>query len=280
MSSTKKCVRLMCRSNRNLRLGGLCPSTKARTNKWKRVIRAARHSLDWVVCLGAIIVASSNAQAQNLFASVGSNIYEFTPSGTQNTFASGLLSSSFGLAFDSAGNLFAADSTGIYKFTPEGVRSTFASGPGFTAVAFDSAGNLFATDGSNIDRFTQSGVLSNFASGLTFPSFGLAFDSGGNLFAADRDNIYKFTPDGVQSTFASGFRPSGLAFDSAGDLFAGGSGGIGEFTPSGAESGFASTVPYSPTALAFQVPEPSTWSLLALGAVALLGSRRLRRRSA
>ncbi len=70
------------------------------------------------------------AEAQNLFVSDFSrgNIYEFTPTGTRNTFASGL-SYPQGLAFDSAGNLFEADRSGnIYKFTPGGVRSTFASG--------------------------------------------------------------------------------------------------------------------------------------------------------
>ena len=37
------------------------------------------------------------------------NIYEFTPGGTQSTFASGL-NAPDGLAFNSAGNLFEADS--------------------------------------------------------------------------------------------------------------------------------------------------------------------------
>ena len=53
------------------------------------------------------------------------NIYEFTPSGTRSTFASGL--NPYGLAFNSAGDLFVADGGGnIYEFTPGGVKSTFA----------------------------------------------------------------------------------------------------------------------------------------------------------
>jgi sugar lactone lactonase YvrE len=103
-----------------------------------------------------------------------------------------------------------------------------------------------------------------------------------NLFEADygSGHIYEFTPGGVQSTFASGLStPFGLAFDSAGNLFEAdrGSGNIYEFTPGGVRSTFASGLS-GPDYLAFQVPEPATWSMLTLGAVALLGSMRMRRR--
>ena len=55
------------------------------------------------------------------------NIYEFTPNGTQSTFASGL-NEPGGLAFNSAGNLFVADLDGnILEFTPDGMHTTFAS---------------------------------------------------------------------------------------------------------------------------------------------------------
>ena len=66
------------------------------------------------------MVIASSALAQNLFVSTsGGNIYEFTPSGTRTTFASGL-STPEGLAFDSSGNLYEADSASgnIYEFTP------------------------------------------------------------------------------------------------------------------------------------------------------------------
>jgi sugar lactone lactonase YvrE len=103
-----------------------------------------------------------------------------------------------------------------------------------------------------------------------------------NLFEADYSSghIYKFTPGGAQSTFASGLNgPFGLAFDSAGNLFEadGDSGHIYKFTPGGAQSTFASGLS-TPTFLAFQVPEPSTWSMLTLGAVALLCGLRRRNR--
>ena len=65
--------------------------------------------------LGAIFALVTAAHAQNLYVSAhrpqsdgGHAILEFTPSGTQSTYASGLLFPR-GLAFDSIGNLFAAE---------------------------------------------------------------------------------------------------------------------------------------------------------------------------
>jgi hypothetical protein len=68
----------------------------------------------------AIGASSANAAPGDLFESdADGNIYEFTPGGTQSTFASGL-NQAYALAFDSAGNLFEADagSGNIYEFTP------------------------------------------------------------------------------------------------------------------------------------------------------------------
>ena len=98
------------------------------------------------------------------------------------------------------------------------------------------------------------------------------------MFEADlSDHIYQFTPSGVRSPFASGLAdPWGLAFDRAGDLFEADlkSGHIYEFTPGGTRSTFASGLS-QPAFLAFQpVPEPSTWAMLGIGAIALLGFRR------
>jgi glucose/arabinose dehydrogenase len=76
--------------------------------------------------------------AGNLFVSTegdpgNDTILEFTPDGTESTFATGL-SNPRGLAFDRLGNLFVAESNAepdgdILKFAPEGGTSTvFASG--------------------------------------------------------------------------------------------------------------------------------------------------------
>ena len=257
----------------------------------KSTIRAARHSFVGVVCAGAVLLIASSTQAQNLFVSdmASGNIYEFTPSGVQTTFATGL-GYPAGLAFNSAGDLFEADmhSGNIYEFTPGGVQSTFASGlQGPTGLAFDSAGNLYAACEYNIFKITPGGVQSTFASGLT--SAGLAFNSAGNLFASElgTGNIYEYTSGGVRSTFfvqgtPGGFDPVvGMAFNNAGNLFATGFafGKIDEYTTDGTQSTFTSAV-NGPWGLAFQpVPEPSALGLLAVGVTALL-VRRCRRATA
>jgi sugar lactone lactonase YvrE len=130
-------------------------------------VRITVHLFCGAACAGAAMLIASSAQAQNLFVSEGSSIYEITPGGVESTFATGVA-------------------------YPEG-------------MAFDSAGNLFVTDtGGNIDRFTPLGVESTFATGLNFP-LGLAFNSAGILFEADGNGnkIYEFTPSGARSTFAA-----------------------------------------------------------------------------
>jgi hypothetical protein len=173
----------------------------------------------------------------NVFASVANSgdgygfIYEFTPTGSQSTWASEL--NPYCLVFRPDGNLFAAGHTSsgaevIYEFTPGGSRSTFYSGVGGEAGAFDSSTNLYIANGDygTVIKFTPSGVESVFASGFD-SSYGLAFDSKGNLFMSDftAGDIYKFTNSGgtlssTPTTFATGFNtPRGLAFDSGGNLF-------------------------------------------------------------
>ena len=60
--------------------------------------------------LGAIFALAITAHAQNLYVSATGGphaIFEYTPDGTQSTYATGL-DNGRGLAFDSVGNLFAA----------------------------------------------------------------------------------------------------------------------------------------------------------------------------
>jgi sugar lactone lactonase YvrE len=158
-----------------------------------------------------------------LFVSAGGgNILEYTPGGSQSTFASsyGYPQNAYpeGLAFDNAGNLFVADELegNILEFTPGGQETTFASGlNGPIGLAFNSAGNLFVSvRGGNILEFTPGGAQSTFASRYGYPE-GLAFDTAGNLFVADEleGDIYEYTPGGLETTFASGLNgPIGLAF--------------------------------------------------------------------
>ena len=238
-------------------------------------------ALLYAVAVLAAVLTSITARAQNnLYVSIsgdgsnsGGSIFEYTPDGTQTTFASGL-SRPRGLAFDNGGNLFVATTTAnpgghlsgkIWKFPPLGPETVLGNvAQSFVQdVATDSAGNVFVGavilnnphSPGTIYKFAADGTRSIFGSvpGL----FGLAFDSAGNLFAAalNDQTIYKFTPEGTRSIFVSSSAftatqfPIGLAFDSADNLFVstvgnsteGGAEGdvILKFTPGGAESTFA-----------------------------------------
>jgi sugar lactone lactonase YvrE len=214
-------------------------------------------------------------------------IQKFTPDGIGSVFASTAMTHPGGLAFDRAGNLYVASSSYITKFTPEGVASTFTS-TGVSAgqgLAFDGAGNLYVANWFNntIRRFSSTGAdLGVFAStGLNGP-VGLAFDGAGNLYAANRGNstIWKFTPQGVGSLFANtGLNsPRGLAFDSAGNLYAANILGysIEKFSPTGQDLGvfadFSATyaAPDFLLILPDVIPEPSTATILGLGAMLLI----------
>jgi DNA-binding beta-propeller fold protein YncE len=207
-----------------------------------------------LLSLGAIFALVTAAHAQNLYVSTQTRpshaILEFTPSGTQSTYASGLLFPR-GLAFDSIGNLFAAETVApgdrdlligrVLKFNLRNHVSTVGSAVNFffEGLAVDNAGNAYVmandqtspTGASTIFKFTPDGERIVFGS-VPSQGWGLAFDSAGNLYAAegvvdfgpDR-TIFKFAPDGTRTVFAGpsafdpGVYPVGLAFDSSGNLF-------------------------------------------------------------
>jgi DNA-binding beta-propeller fold protein YncE len=240
--------------------------------------------------LGAIFALAITAHAQNLYVSANApgshKIFEFTPSGLQSIYASGL-DNPRGLAFDSIGNLFAttaheADNIEIgrvLKFNLRNHVSTFGSAAKFffEGLAIDVAGNVYVmanddtspTGASTIFKFTPSGDRIVFGS-LPSQGWGLAFDSAGNLYAAQGpvgfggdSTIYKFAPDGTRTIFAgpdkfaSGEYPVGLAFDSHGNLYVSietfsdpGADSIVYFTPMGVKSTFATGLT-TPRGLAF-----------------------------
>ena len=211
-----------------------------------------------LLSLGAIFALVTTAPAQNLYVSAnrpqslgGHAILEFTPDGTQSTYAAGL-DNPRGLAFDSIGNLLVAhnpepDNIVIgraLRFDLRNHVSTVGSAANFTFIglAIDIAGNAYvmATDelsptgAGTIFEFTPDGERIVFGSvpgttpgNLLQASQGLVFDSAGNLYAADAgaQTIYKFAPDGTRNVFvgpnafAPGAYPSGLTFDSSGNLF-------------------------------------------------------------
>ena len=245
--------------------------------------------------LGAIFALVTAAHAQNLYVSAqvppSHAILEFTPYGTQSTYASGLLFPR-GLAFDSIGNLFAAETLEpdnhdigrALRFNLRNKVSTVGSVTNFffEGLAVDVAGNAYvmATDDKSptlagtIFKFTPDGERIVFGSvpGTTGDNepqqnWGLAFDSAGNLYAADggAQTIYKFAPNGARSVFVgpSAFDPSvypvGLAFDSYGNLFVStnalsnfsGNDTILEFNPQGVKISTFATGLSFPRGLAF-----------------------------
>lgn len=223
--------------------------------------------------------------AGNLYVAVTGAIQKLAPDGTASTFAT--IAQPTGLAFDAAGNLYAVNlyANTIDKYTPDGSHSIFASGGIRYAfgLAFDPAGNLYAASWGNntIVKFTPGGVGSVFASTGSGGPIGLAFDRAGSLYAtySKGNSIVKFTTAGVGSVFANtGLNaPQGLAFDSVGNLYVANYSGnsIQKFTPDGVGSVFASAAGlFGPEYIAIQIPEPSTWALLALAFPALLAFRR------
>jgi len=204
------------------------------------------------------------AEPGDLFVTDNTNgaIVKITPDGIKKTFASDLLKSLSGVAFDAKGNVYVAErgSGNIYLFTPVGDKSTFFSGLSSpSGLAFDGAGNLYVTEffAGRVTEITPAGKTGTIASGLSGPN-GLAFDRAGNLYVGESSagKIKKITPTGASATFASGFSapsgPFGMAFDSADNLFVADitAGTVSKITPDGTKSVYASGL-ISPTGIVF-----------------------------
>ncbi len=248
--------------------------------------------LDWP--LGVAFDNGGNLYVANYGAQT---IMKFDPSGNGSIFANSDLNFPRGLAFDKSGNLYVGNlnNQNIVKFDPSGHGSVFA-GPssgisGVTGIAFDSSGNLYEANefSQTVRKFDPSASEYVFADlgslGVTDP-MGLAFDRSGNLYVAggldnqpSNNTIIKITTNGIESVFASSGLdgPMGLAFDSSGNLYVANylGGTIEEFDTNGIGTVFASGLT-SPRFIAVQVPEPATWILVMLGAVALLYNHQMR----
>jgi sugar lactone lactonase YvrE len=228
--------------------------------------------------------------AGNLYTANNNNhtIGKFTPGGVASVFASASSGLNFpvGLAIDAFDNVFAGNGGGngnILKLTPGGVASVFAtSSPVPYGLAFDSSGNLFAINFSlvnpSIVKYTAGGVVAVFATSMLSEPTDIAFDSFGNLYVTNylNNTIVKFTPAGVGTLFANtgGVHPYGIAIDSSNNLFVTNEADtILKFTPDGVKSVFAINA-MGPSFLAIRpsaVPEPSSFLLVGLGAMGMIG---------
>ncbi len=246
---------------------------------------------------GVAVDSAGNVYVADYF---NNRIDRFNPANFAGTFTSfgstgsgsGQFITPYGVAVDPAGNVYVADGSNgrIDRFNPTNFAGTFTSfgisglGSGQFSnpegVALGSAGNVYVADTSNgrIDRFNPA----NFAG--TFASFGSAgsgsgqfstphsvtLDSAGDVYVADESNnrIDSFNPGNFAGTFSSfgstgsgngQFNtPTGVTLDSAGNVY------VADFNND-------RIVELTGAASA---PEPSTLSLLGLGAMGLLGRRR------
>ena len=96
------------------------------------------------MCVGAVVLLSNAAKAQNLFAATGAYVAKYDSNGNliNQFFASG----SGGIAFDTSGNLYVANFGGnanVLKYSPNGtpIPASFVSGVNQAeGLAIDSSG--------------------------------------------------------------------------------------------------------------------------------------------
>ncbi len=241
---------------------------------------------------GVVFDAAGNLFVTNIGGS-NNTVEKVTPFGTVSNFVppSAGLDFPVEIAINSVGTFFVSNRelNTISQIAPTGEVSTFVSSglDSPRGLAFDADGNLYVANqnANTISKIAPNGTASVWiSSGLSLPQ-GLTFDSIGNLYVSDLGtlSILKITPEGLVSTYAhpGGLgSPTDLAFDDEGNLYASvwDFGSIWKISPGGTliDTQWATGLS-TPWGLAFSsVPEPSTWALLGLGAVAVFGLSRKR----
>ena len=173
---------------------------------------------------GHLYVTFSGTRGQQ----VPVSIFRVTPSGTRETFSSGIVNPT-SMAMSAEGHLYVSSRFEgiVYRVTSDGTTKPFATDLGVACgLAFGSDGTLLVGDRSGtIFRVDRDGKATTFA---TLPSsvaaFHLAMAPDGVLFVTaptlgSYDAIYRLTMDGGISELQVGFgRPQGIAFDPTGTL--------------------------------------------------------------
>jgi sugar lactone lactonase YvrE len=174
---------------------------------------------------GNLYVTYSGTRGQQ----VPVSIFRVTPSGTRETFSSGIVNPT-SMALDPDGRLYVSSrfEGTVYRVAPDGSVAPFAKDLGVACgLAFAPDGLLFVGDRSGtIFRVDRDGKTTTFASlPQSIAAFHLAFGPDRALYVtgptlSSYDSLYKIAPDGDVTTRYAGFgRPQGLAFDAAGTLF-------------------------------------------------------------
>jgi sugar lactone lactonase YvrE len=229
-----------------------------------------------------------------------SRIVKFAPNGTQLGIldTSGSTGNPTGLTFDAAGNLYAsifnASGGNILEFAGgAGSASVIATGvPRARGVMYDPYNNLLYITSSQSGTIytlpTTGGPTTTFYSNLGSGNLrGLVF-SGNNLYVADGNfdvnngAIYEFIGSSTTTgaPIATGLQgPNQLAADAAGRIYAAEYYGndVLRMDANGGSQTALITGLSNPTGLAVSddaAPEPTTFALLSLGALLLVGAKR------
>jgi DNA-binding beta-propeller fold protein YncE len=181
-------------------------------------------------------------------------IEKYDSQGNASLFATGLYQPQ-GIACDNLGNVYVSTwinnqtALAILKYTPGGQRSTFVTWDQGThlgiprGLAFHNGG-LYCTDGGSLNVITSSAQVFLLSTFNLTNSIGVALDSSGNAYVTDQNGGYimKYNPANQGTVFASGFNELGLTY-----------------------------VAVAP------VPEPATLGIFALGVLAVVQRRFLRK---
>jgi sugar lactone lactonase YvrE len=192
---------------------------------------------------GNLYVTYSGTRGQE----VPVSIFRVRPSGTRETFASGIVNPT-SMAIDPDGQLYVSSrfEGAVYRVAPDGSSSPFATDLGVACgLAFSRDGTLFVGDRSGtIFRVDRKGRAEPFATlPASVAAFHLAMAPDGSLHVtaptlSSYDSIYRIAPNGSVSVGYAGFgRPQGLAFDARGALWVvdalAGSSGVYRFAADG-----------------------------------------------
>jgi len=272
----------------------------------------------WVEYVGQNVQGITTDSFGNVFAAVGSTIYQITPSGSSSLYGtytdpiSGLTMNSSNVLYGvkDSGGPFGGGDIGIYSaggtFTPINLTNpAFATFFSANGLKFDGLGNIFVTNSSNggifpfsLLKLTPSGpnwTVSQFVNyGGSFSPYDVVMDLSNNVYvssASASPSILKYDSTGapvVAFTLSGipGGQVAGLAFANN-KLYATSAGTfkIWEIDPTtGAATDFLGAGVFLPdfrsTFLAYSpVPEPSQICLVLLSGLALIGRRVMRNKS-